>query len=226
MADVMTAPSVGGRLAVVEGLGRRWEFGIDPKVMQQAVRIKGEKIVEGLIAHPEQVRVQDPHIFEREREGGSGGKRGRALRFRAPQIQGGKRRGGALCVGHKHPEGCRSNRGQRGATIKDAAEEVPSDHGKLALTVAPEPRLASFFYPRPSEGGSPKQSEKAAPIKTLTSVKVKTAFVQPSICKRLISPCQFPQVGLLLAAAERKPDKREACAKFTFARSAIFFAGH
>jgi len=70
----MTAPSVGGRLAVVERLGRRRQFGIDAEVMQQALRIKGEEIVESLVAHPEQVRVEDPDIFKTEWDGGPGGK--------------------------------------------------------------------------------------------------------------------------------------------------------
>jgi hypothetical protein len=42
--------------------------------MQQAIRIEREKVVQNLIAHPEQVRVEDPHIFKTEGDGGWGGK--------------------------------------------------------------------------------------------------------------------------------------------------------
>jgi hypothetical protein len=76
MADVMAAPSVGGRLAVIERIGRRWKLRVDAEVMQEAVRVKSEEIVESLFAHPEEIGIEDRYIFETEWDGGEGGKLG------------------------------------------------------------------------------------------------------------------------------------------------------
>jgi hypothetical protein len=84
----------------------------------------------------------------------------RALRVRTAQTEWGGPKGRDSCVGFWNYASC-SVRGKRGATVEDAAQEVPSDHRKLALAVAlshgsrrfsglvkAEPMLGACYVPK------------------------------------------------------------------------------
>lgn len=69
MADVVTAPAVARRLPVVERFGGRWQPGVDAEIMQQAIGIKSEHVVQGLLADAKQLRIKNLEIFQSERNG-------------------------------------------------------------------------------------------------------------------------------------------------------------
>src|SRR5580692_1482554 len=139
MADVMTAPAVAGRLAVRERLGRGRQTGIDAEVVQQAVGTESEQIIEGLVAHADQLRIENPDILERERNGGQGGKRVPALRGSGRQIRRVTRKGrGSIQRRLNHFSG-RSTGGKRRAGREYAAEKVASDHRSILSGKHKEP---------------------------------------------------------------------------------------
>jgi hypothetical protein len=79
--------------------------------MQQAVRIKGEQIFQSLVAHPEQVRIENPDVFKRERNSGQGGKPVLGLEVRGGQIPWDRRGGRAITQRRLHPLAGRTCRG-------------------------------------------------------------------------------------------------------------------
>lgn len=76
MADVVAAPAVGGRFAIVERRGGRGQAGVEAEVMEQAVEIESQHIVKRLLAHAKQIGIENGDVFKGEGKGGGRWARG------------------------------------------------------------------------------------------------------------------------------------------------------
>src|SRR5580700_9403587 len=99
--------------------------------MQQAVRIKGEQIFQSLVAHPEQVRIEDPDVFETARKSGQRWKRVLGLQVCGCQIQRVTREGCAITRRRLNHLAGRTRRGKRRAAEEYAAQKVTSYHKNI-----------------------------------------------------------------------------------------------
>ncbi len=118
MADVVAAPAVGGRLAVVERLGEGREASGDAEVVEEAVGIESKHVLEGLVAHAEEIGVEDFYLFEAK---GKGEEVREWMRVCARAM---------LCDGRYHFGGGFGS-GEGGAAVEYVEEEVTSDHGSV-----------------------------------------------------------------------------------------------
>ena len=119
MADVVAAPAVARGFPIVERFGGRGEFCVDSEIVQEAIEVKSEHVVESLLAHTEQIGVEDLDVFQSERNGRQGGKGVIVRRIDAAGVLRLERADG-FCDG--------AGGGKSRAAIKHAKKEITSDH--------------------------------------------------------------------------------------------------